>query len=95
MNPPAERFQEIEAIFDEVLEAPDEARAGLIDTRCHGDSELAAEVRSLLRACEAQEHLSAYRAPQAEGGRDDQRNRKRIGPYELDRLLGRGGMGAV
>ena len=95
MNPTTERFLQIEAIFDEVLEAPDEARAGLIDTRCHGDSDLAAEVRSLLRACEAQEHLSASQQPQPEGGHDDQRSRKRIGPYELDRLLGRGGMGAV
>ncbi len=95
MNPTPERFLQIEAIFDEVLEAPDEARAGLIDTRCHGDCDLAAEVRSLLRACEAQEHLSASQQPQPEGGQDDQRSRKRIGPYELDRLLGRGGMGAV
>ncbi len=95
MNPTPERFLQIEAIFHEVLEAPDEARAALIDTRCHGDSDLAAEVRSLLRACEAQEHLSASQPPQPEGGEDDQRRRKRIGPYELDRLLGRGGMGAV
>ena len=95
MNPTPERFLQIEAIFDEVLEAPNEARAGLIDTRCHGDCDLAAEVRSLLRACKAQEHLSASRQPQPEGGQDDQRSRKRIGPYELDRLLGRGGMGAV
>jgi tetratricopeptide (TPR) repeat protein len=95
MNPTPERFLQIEAIFDEVLEAPDEARAGLIDTRCYGDSDLAAEVSSLLMACEAQEHLTASQQLQPDAGQDNRPSRKRIGPYELDRLLGRGGMGAV
>jgi tetratricopeptide (TPR) repeat protein len=88
-------LSEIESIFHEAVEAPEEARAALIETRCHGDSELAAEVLSLLRACQAQEHLSASQRLQPDGGQDDQRSHKRIGPYELDRLLGRGGMGAV
>jgi tetratricopeptide (TPR) repeat protein len=95
MNPTTEKFQQIEAIFHEALEAPDEARVGLIEIRCHGDPELAAEVRSLLKACEAQEHLTASQRLPPDPSQDDQRGRKRVGPYELDRLLGRGGMGAV
>ncbi len=67
----------------------------MIETRCHGDRELAAEVRSLLEACEAEEHLTASRRLGPDAGQDNQPGRKRVGPYELDRLLGRGGMGAV
>jgi tetratricopeptide (TPR) repeat protein len=95
MNPTTERFLQIEAIFHEALEATEEARAGLIDTRCHGDSELAGEVRSLLKACEAQERLNASQRLRTDAGQDKQPDRKRVGTYELDRLLGRGGMGAV
>jgi len=91
----AARLAEIEAIFNEVLEAPLEMRAGLIETRCQGDLELALEVRSLLKACEAQEQSAASRRLQPDAAQDDQRDHKRVGPYELDRLLGRGGMGAV
>jgi hypothetical protein len=51
MNQTKERFLQIEAIFHEALAAPAEARTELIETRCHGDRELAAEVLSLLEAC--------------------------------------------
>jgi tetratricopeptide (TPR) repeat protein len=95
MNQTTERFLQIEAIFHEALAAPDEARAELIETRCRGDRELGAEVRSLLKACEAEERLTACQRLRADSGPDSPPARKRVGPYELDRLLGRGGMGAV
>jgi tetratricopeptide (TPR) repeat protein len=95
MNQTTERFLQIEAIFHDALAAPDEARAELIETRCRGDSELAAEVRSLLKACEAEERLTASRRLRPDSGPNFPPARKRVGPYELDRLLGRGGMGAV
>jgi len=88
-------LSEIEAIFNEVLESSDEHRAGLIDRLCHGDTTLAAEVRSLLKACQAQERLTASPRVQREPVQDIQARRNRVGPYELDCLLGRGGMGAV
>ena len=66
-----------------------------MQTRCSGDRELAAEVRSLLEACEAEEQRDGL-PPAGTGSRPRAAaERKRIGPYELDRLLGRGGMGAV
>ncbi len=95
MHQTSESFQQIEAIFHEALAAPAEARTELIETRCHGDRELAAEVRSLLEACQAEERLAASRRSAPEVGSDNLPARKRVGPYELDRLLGRGGMGAV
>ena len=95
MNPTTERFLRIETIFHEALAAPDETREVLIETQCHDDQELAAEVRSLLDACKAEEQLTASRRLGPEAASDTQPGRKRVGPYELDRLLGRGGMGAV
>jgi tetratricopeptide (TPR) repeat protein len=95
MDQTTERFLRIEAIFHEALAAPDEAREDLIETQCDGDCALAAEVRSLLDACKAEEQLTASRRLGPDAGRDNQPGRKRVGPYELDRLLGRGGMGAV
>ena len=46
-------------------------------------------------ACEAEQQAATSRRPQQTPGPETRADRKRIGPYELDRLLGRGGMGAV
>ena len=90
-----ESFLRTEAIFYEALAAPAEARAELIASRCAGDAELAAEVRSLLEACAEEESLASARRPEPGTGRETQEESRQIGPYLLDRLLGRGGMGAV
>jgi tetratricopeptide (TPR) repeat protein len=95
MDQTTERFLWVEAIFHEALAVPDEAREDLIETQCNGDCALAAEVRSLLEACKAEEQLTASRRLGPDSGPDYPPARKRVGPYELDRLLGRGGMGAV
>ena len=95
MNQTTERFQQIEEIFHEAIAAPDEARAELIEARCQGDYALAAEVCSLLEACEAQEQWNESQPLGQNAGQDKQPGPKRVGPYALDRLLGRGGMGAV
>src|ERR1039458_9219361 len=94
MGQTTERFLRIEAIFHQAMAASGEARRQLIESQCHADSDLAAEVRSLLRACEAEERLAASRRDW-DVDRANQPACKRVGPYELDRLLGRGGMGAV
>jgi tetratricopeptide (TPR) repeat protein len=95
MDQTTERFLRSEAIFHEVLAAPKEARKELIEARCQGDGELAADVCSLLEACEAEEQQTVSQRLAIEADRDHPPSRKRVGPYELDRLLGRGGMGAV
>jgi len=83
-------FQRTEAIFNEALAAAPEARAALIEMRTEGDRELEDEVRSLLEANEAEERLTAarLRMPEA-GGREAAGEERRVGPYVLDRLLGR------
>ncbi len=88
-------FLRVEAIFHEALAAPAEARAGVIENLCKGNRELAAEARSLLEAYEAQERQAAASRVEPGTGREAQAESRQIGPYLLDRLLGRGGMGAV
>jgi tetratricopeptide (TPR) repeat protein len=95
MDQTTENFLLIEAIFHEALAAPDATRSQLIETRCKGNRDLAAEVYSLLEASEAEENDAASRRPEPEIGRKFASESKRAGPYLLDRLLGRGGMGAV
>ena len=95
MNQATETFQRIEAIFNEAQDAPQNLRRGLIEFRANGDAEIAAEVWSLLAACDAAEQITAARRPDPRTGREAGSQPRRIGPYLLDRLLGRGGMGAV
>jgi tetratricopeptide (TPR) repeat protein len=95
MNHSTETLLRIEAIFNEALSLPVAERPALIDARCDRDPALISEVLSLLRACAAEALATAALSPipgMKPGGLPP---RKRIGPYELDRLLGRGGMGAV
>jgi tetratricopeptide (TPR) repeat protein len=88
-------FLRIESIFNEALDAPAELRDSVVMERCGGDTRLAAEVRALLRACDEEEQLTASRIRQSEGTGNALAEPRRVGPYEIDRLLGRGGMGAV
>jgi tetratricopeptide (TPR) repeat protein len=90
-----ESFLRIEEIFHEAQAAPAEGRAELITSRCAGDGELADEVRLLLEASEEEELLASARRQEPGTGREVQEESRQIGPYLLDQLLGRGGMGAV
>jgi len=110
MKQTTESFLRIQAIFHEVVEAPEQQRSALIEARCGPDRELAAEVRSLLEACAAEENFSGSGSVEPETGGEANLESsqtesapiestniesRQIGPYLIDRLLGRGGMGAV
>ncbi len=90
-----EDFPQIEAIFNEVIEAPAELREELLAARCGGNPALTGQVRLLLDACMAEERRSSSFQREPDGSREERLKRKRVGPYEIDRLLGRGGMGSV
>src|SRR5579871_6395545 len=94
MDAATERFLEIEAIFEAAIEAPEDTRELLIQARARGDPQLVWEVRLLLEACSAEEEAERSRRSNATES-TDRPERKRVGPYEIDQLLGRGGMGAV
>ncbi|MEJ0034959.1 MAG: serine/threonine-protein kinase [Gammaproteobacteria bacterium] len=85
----------VEAIFHEALELPAQQRDEYIDRRCGDDRALAAEVRSLIQASESESALGRERAASARATRTIAARGRRIGAYEIDRLLGRGGMGSV
>ena len=95
MDQATDRFQKIESIFHEALDSPPTKRRDLVAARCGSDLELAAEVRALLKACETDERLTASSHQEHDVTPAEPLNHKRVGSYELDRLLGRGGMGAV
>jgi eukaryotic-like serine/threonine-protein kinase len=95
MNHSTETFSRIEAIFNEALAAEAAERTALIEARCKHDAALIAEVRSLLKSCAEEELATAARREEGGLNSSDLPAHTRIGPYEIDRLLGRGGMGAV
>jgi hypothetical protein len=95
MDQTTESFLRTEEVFHEALAARKEAREELIRSRCGPDAALIEEVHSLLAACEAEERAAASHLAQPRDGEQSQPARQRVGAYEIDRLLGRGGMGAV
>lgn len=83
-----------EAIFHEVIAAQEDCRSALIERLCQSDDALMEEVRSLVEASQAEEILSA-RMSDAHMESGAVPYTRYVGPYLFDRLLGRGGMGAV
>ena len=87
-----DRWQQVRRIFGAVLESPGE-RAALLARECATDDDLRAEVDALLEAHEAAgDFLSASRWDDSDAGSLAGR---RIGLYQVSRMLGRGGMGVV
>ena len=95
----AERWRRINELFHAALERDPGSRDAFIDEACTGDPALRTEVLSLVRmhsgpgvvdrpAVEADPGL----LPTAD---DDPLIGRRLGPYEVTGLLGRGGMGIV
>jgi eukaryotic-like serine/threonine-protein kinase len=95
MTDPAEFFHQVETIFQKAMETPASQRPAMLDTLCHGNAELLKEVQSLLKACTQEEMATAASQLEASRVLKAWAERKRIGPYALERLIGRGGMSAV
>ena len=93
-----DRTPEIEAIFDEAMELPGDRRDAWLAARCGADDRLRAEVDALLSGLD---HAERFFDPQAPAISRMARALLpvaaglRVGPYDVVRELGRGGMGVV
>lgn len=92
-----ERWQHIQNLFHAALDQAPNERATFLEEACAGDRALRSEIESLLASSEEvgsfiegaiQGVAESVTGDQAAAGR-------RIGPYQLIREIGRGGMGAV
>ncbi|HEY2395773.1 MAG TPA: serine/threonine-protein kinase [Rudaea sp.] len=98
-----QRWQRVSAIFDETADADVAGRSALLDRLCAGDSELRREVEALLAADAGATSFdrgvdsarSSAAADWIGNEYEDSNAGERIGPWRVQRELGRGGMGVV
>ncbi len=95
----AERWRRVNELFHAALERDPGRREAFLDEACAGDTALRAEVSSLLRMHSGPGVVDRPAAEADPGllgtGDDDRLIGRRLGPYEVTGLLGRGGMGVV
>ena len=96
----AERWKQINDLFQSATECPPEKRAAFLDQACHGDEGLCREVESLLASYERAENFIESPAFEVapELLTDDKAGAlvgESIGHYRIESLIGVGGMGEV
>ena len=95
----AERWRRINELFHAALERDPGSREAFVDEACAGDPALRTEVLSLLQMHSGPGVLDRPAVEAAPDllltGDDDPLIGRRLGPYEVTGLLGRGGMGIV
>ena len=94
-----ERWQQIDEVFQAVLDREPTQRSAFLDSACGDDRELRAEVESLLQS---HDHSFATGASAFQDGMrllehhaEKLHEGERVGPYRIVREVGRGGMGSV
>src|ERR1035438_5011106 len=91
-------WQQTEDIFNQALERPAAERKAFVAAACRGDENLRREVESLLEyASDSESYLQAMVDETARDLKSSLPGAAgtRIGPYEILREIGRGGMGTV
>jgi serine/threonine protein kinase len=98
------RWQQIDELFDAVLEIPESEREDFLSKKCNGDEDLKKEVLSLLKAQDKADNFMENSAMNlmAKAIAGDQTNvfenslyNKTLGNYKIEKPLGAGGMGEV
>nr|MDP9113070.1 protein kinase [Acidobacteriota bacterium] len=96
-----QRWAQIRQVFDGALERPAKDRAAYLRVLCARDDELRQEVETLLRSHEHSDEFletPAAQLSQIISQQDDITDYPpgyRVGPYQFERRIGRGGMGDV
>jgi eukaryotic-like serine/threonine-protein kinase len=92
-------WAEIKRIFQEALDLPPSERIAFVAAASAGNNDLRREVESLLAAEETSDGFLSEAAvafvPEALDEIEDNNLGRRIGPYQIVRQIGSGGMGAV
>ncbi len=96
-SPRSNRWLRIEHLFHAALELEPDARAAFLDESCGGDPELHREVESLLHSSGKTLGFLSDPVRNAVQGiaEEEALSGKRIGAYQVLRLIGEGGMGKV
>ena len=97
----AERWQQINDLFQSATRTPPEERTAFLDEACHGDKDLRRQVESLLASYERAENFiesPAFAVAPELLTNDDKAGAlvgESIGHYRIESLIGVGGMGEV
>src|SRR5262245_45821042 len=94
-----ERWQKVDKLFEQALEKEPDRRGSFLDEACAGDEELRREVESLLVYENKGQQLLERPALQVMAGRlagdSPSLVGRKLGPYQIQSVLGAGGMGEV
>ncbi|MEO7935896.1 MAG: tetratricopeptide repeat protein [Dokdonella sp.] len=92
----ADRWERLEHVFSEALAQPVAARSEFLERRCADDAELRLEIEALLHAHDAPGVLDADPGQAARASQPASlAPGARLGAWQIDGLIGRGGMGEV
>ena len=96
---PQSEWEKIDRIFDDVLDAPELDREGIIRARCGDNEPMAERLRELLNAASGGDDIledpSLQGIAELEVDLFSHPVGKRIGKYVISSLIGQGGMGSV